>query len=105
MRWVRATLGSLLTIGGVGLTIGIVWAAGIPTYPCAEGIPQPSHWIYAGLVLFAVGVVVVVLVGTTLTAEEPIFKWVCRAIALVEALAAFWLAHYLSAKYSHYMCG
>jgi len=104
MRWVHATLGSLLALGGTGLTVGFVWAVGIPTYLCAE-VPHPSSWIYAGLVLFAVGVLIAVLVGALLIEETPILRRIYIGIALVEAATAFVLGIYLSAKYSHYECG
>lgn len=104
-RRVHVVLGSLLTLGAAGLTIGVVWAAGVPTYPCAEGVPHPSSWIFAGLLLFAGGTVAAVLVGSVLIEEPPIVRWTYLGIALVESATAVWLASDLSAKYSHYMCG
>jgi len=102
---VHAKLGSLLVLGGIGLTVGAVWAAGIPTYACAEGVPRPTGWIYAGLVLFAAVALIAALVAASRLGETPILAWIYVGIALVEAAAASWLVVFLRAKYSHYQCG
>jgi hypothetical protein len=105
MDRVHATLVSLLACGGAGLTVAAVWVVGLPTYACAEGVARPSDWIYAGLVLFAGGILVAGLLGAALLEDTRIPGWVYFVIALVEAVTALALALHLSAKYSHYECG
>jgi len=60
VRWPHAALSSMLALGAIGLIVGAVWIAGIPTNLCDEGI-SASGWIYVGFVLFALGVPALVL--------------------------------------------
>src|SRR6476620_2566195 len=63
LRWPHAALGSVLGLGGIGLIVGAVWIAGIPTLACTEGM-SVNGWIYAGFILFALGLPAFVIWGT-----------------------------------------
>jgi hypothetical protein len=49
-RWPHLALSSVLSLGGIGLIVGAVWIAGIPTLACTEGM-SVNGWIYVGFVL------------------------------------------------------
>ena len=103
MRPAQAGLGSLLTVGAAGLTAGYAWAAGLPA--CAELAPHVAGWVYAGLALFAGGVLASVLLGARLMEEAQILRRIYVGFALAEAATALALAYYVAAQYSHYACG
>lgn len=101
----QAAVISVLALGAAGLAAATVWVDGIPTYLCAEGVPRPSDWIYAGLFLFALGLPIVVFLGTLIIDENPSLQRLFVAIALAEGVTSVVIAIYLDAKYSHYECG
>jgi hypothetical protein len=102
VRWPHVALSSILALGAIGLLVGAAWIAGLPTEMCDEGI-SPSGWIYAGFILFALGLPAVVLRGTLLLHEDVHRYYV--AAALGEAVLSLVLALYLGSKYGHYQCG
>src|SRR6476659_940438 len=63
LRWPHVALGSVLGLGGIGLIVGAIWIARIPTLACTEGM-SVNGWIYAGFVLFALGLPAFVIWGT-----------------------------------------
>jgi hypothetical protein len=102
VRWPHVALGSALGLGGIGLIVGAVWIAGIPTYACTEGM-SASGWIYVGFILFALG-----LPGSAIWATLHLHEDVHRyyvAAAVAEAVVSLALALYLGSKYGHYQCG
>jgi hypothetical protein len=101
-RWPHVALGSVLGLGGIGLIVGGVWIAGIPTLACTEGM-SVSGWIYAGFVLFALGLPAVVIWGTLQLRDDLHRYYVAAAIA--EGVVSLALALYLGSKYGHYRCG
>jgi hypothetical protein len=105
MRRPHVALISVLALGAVGLAAVVLWASSIPTRLCDEGVARPSDWIYAGLFLFAVGLPLVVFVGTTFIEESPRLQRLFVAIALAEGIGAVAIVLYLNGKYSHYECG
>lgn len=95
-----------LALEAAGLTVAAVWAHGLPTHLCDEGVPRPSAWIYAGILLFGLGVSVVALfLSATLIQDNRILQSSYAGLALAGAIAAILIAFYLEGKYSHYMCG
>ena len=102
LRWPHVALGSVLGLGGIGLMVGAVWIAGIPTLACTEGM-SVSGWIYAGFILFALGLPAFVIWGTLQLHEGPHGYYVAAAIA--EGVISLALALYLGSKYGHYQCG
>jgi hypothetical protein len=92
-------------VGAIPLAIAAVWVSSVPTYACDEGVPSPSGWIYAGLLLFALGLPTAVFLLMLMVDEEPRFYLLFAAIALVEGAAAVVIAVYLAGKYGHYQCG
>lgn len=94
----------VLALGAVGLAVAAVWVISVPTYACDEGL-QPSGWIYAGLLLFALGLPIVVFFRTLTLDENPRLRLLFVAIALVEGVASVVIAIYLHGKYGHYQCG
>lgn len=102
VRWPHVALGSVLGLGGIGLTLGAVWIAGIPTLACTEGMGV-NGWVYAGFVLFALGLPAFVIWGTMQLREDVHRYYVAAAIG--EGLIALALALYLGSKYGHYQCG
>jgi hypothetical protein len=102
VRWPHLALSSVLGLGGIGLMVGAVWIAGIPTYACAEGM-SVNGWIYAGFILFALGLPAFVIWGT-LQLHEGVHRYYVAA-AMVEAAISLALALYLGGKYGHYQCG
>lgn len=103
VRWPHVALSSVLAVGAIGLTAGAAWIVGIPTYQCDEGIASPSNWIYAGFVLFALGLPALVVLGM-LRLQDDVHR-IYIAIALGEAVVSLVLAVYLAGKYGHYRCG
>src|SRR5215470_12018996 len=102
VRWPYVALSSVLALGAIGLIVGAVWIAGIPTYLCDEGI-SASGWIYVGFVLFALGVPPLVFWGT-LQLHEGVHRYYVAA-AIGEGVISLALALYLGSKYGHYQCG
>jgi hypothetical protein len=102
VRWPHVALSSILALGAIGLIVGTAWIVGIPTYTCDEGI-SPSDWIYAGFILFALGLPALVFRGTLLLHENVHRYYVAAAIG--EAVISLALALYLGSKYGHYQCG
>jgi hypothetical protein len=82
--------------------IGAAWIVGIPAHTCDEGI-SPSGWIYAGFILFALGLPALVFRGTLLLHENVHGYYVGAAIG--EAVISLALALYLGSKDRHYQCG
>jgi hypothetical protein len=99
----HAAPAAALALGAVGLAVADVWVSSVPTYACDEGVPRPSGWIYAGLLLFAVGLPIVVLFQTWALDEKLRLLFV--ALALAEGVASVVVAIYLGGKYGHYQCG
>lgn len=93
----------MLALGATGLIVGAAWIAGISTYSCDEGVSSPSGWIYAGFILFALGLPALVFRGTLRLHED--FHRYYIAIAMAEAVISLALAVYLGSKYGHYQCG
>jgi hypothetical protein len=62
-----------------------------------------SGWIYAGFVLFALGLPAVVIWGTLQLRDDLHRYYVAAAIA--EGVVSLALALYLGSKYGHYRCG
>jgi hypothetical protein len=102
VRWPHVTLGSMLGLGAIGLIGGAVWIAGIPTLACTEGM-SVSGWIYAGFILFALGLPAFVIWGTLQLHED--FPRYYVAAAMAEGFVSLALALYLGSKYGHYRCG
>ena len=102
VRWPHVALSSVLTLGAVGLIVGAVWIHGIPTYACDEGI-SVSGWIYAGFILFALGLPAFVIWGT-LQLHEGLHRYYVAA-AIAEGVISLALALYLGSRYGHYQCG
>jgi hypothetical protein len=102
LRWPHVALGSVLGLGGIGLIVGAVWIAGIPTLACTEGM-SVNGWIYAGFILFALGLPAFVIWGTLQLQEGLHGFYVAAAIA--EGVISLALALYLGSKYGHYQCG
>ena len=102
MRWPHVTLGSVLGLGGIGLIAGAVWVAGIPTLACTEGM-SANGWVYAGFILFALGLPALVIWGT-LQLHDDLHRYYVAA-AIGEGLVSLALALYLASKYGHYECG
>ena len=102
VRWPHLALSSVLGLGGIGLIVGAVWVAGIPTYACTEGMAV-SGWIYAGFILFAVGLPAAVVWGA-LQLHEDVHRYYAAA-AIAEAVASIALALYLGSRYGHFQCG
>jgi hypothetical protein len=102
VRWLHLSHGSLLGLGGIGLILGAVWIAGIPTLACTEGM-SVSGWVYAGFILFALGLPVSVIWGT-MQLREGVHRYYVAA-AIGEGVVSIALALYLSGKYGHYQCG
>jgi len=101
-RWPHVALGSVLGLGGIGLIVGAVWIAGIPTLACTEGM-SVNGWIYAGFILFALGLPAFVIWGT-LQLHEGLHRYYVAA-AIAEGVTSLALALYLGSKYGHYQCG
>ncbi|HVC86977.1 MAG TPA: hypothetical protein VNC40_06060 [Gaiellaceae bacterium] len=95
----------VLALGAITLAVAAVWAISVPTYACDEGVPPPSGWIYAGLLLYAIGLPIVLFFRTLGVDENPRLQWLFVAIALVEGVASVAIAIYLNGKYGHYQCG
>src|SRR5262249_47579911 len=91
-RWPHVALSSVLALGAIGLILGAVWIAGIPTYLCDEGI-SVSGWIYVGFVLFALGLPALVFWGTLQLREDVHRYYVAAAIG--EGVISLALALYL----------
>jgi len=102
LRWPHVALGSVLGLGGIGLIVGAVWIAGIPTLACTEGM-SVNGWIYAGFILFALGLPAFVIWGT-LQLHEGLHRYYVAA-AIAEGVISLALALYLGSKYGHYQCG
>ena len=102
LRWPHVALGSVLGLGGIGLIVGAVWIAGIPTLACTEGM-SVNGWIYAGFILFALGLPAFVIWGT-LQLHEGVHRFYVAA-AIAEGVISLALALYLGSKYGHYQCG
>jgi hypothetical protein len=102
VRWPHVALSSVLGLGGIGLTVGAVWIAGIPTYACTEGM-APNGWVYVGFILFALGLPTAVIWGT-LQLHENVHRYYVAA-AVAEAVISFALALYLGSHYGHFQCG
>jgi hypothetical protein len=102
-RWPHVALSSVLALGAIGLIVGAAWIGGIPTSLCDEGVASPSGWIYAGFILFALGLPACVFWGT-LRLHEDVHRYYI-AVAIGEALISLALMGYLSSKYGHYQCG
>jgi len=102
LRWPHVALGSVLGLGGIGLIVGAVWIAGIPTLACTEGM-SVNGWIYAGFILFALGLPAFVIWGT-LQLHEGLHRYYVAA-AIAEGVTSLALALYLGSKYGHYQCG
>ena len=102
LRWPHVALGSVLGLGGIGLIVGAVWITGIPTLACTEGM-SVNGWIYAGFILFALGLPAFVIWGTLQLQEGLNGFYVAAAIA--EGVVSLALALYLGSKYGHYQCG
>lgn len=62
-----------------------------------------SGWIYAGFVLFALGLPAGVIWGTLQLRDDLHRYYVAAAIA--EGVVSLALALYLGSKYGHYRCG
>jgi hypothetical protein len=95
----------VLALGAVGLVVAAVWATSIPTYACDEGVPSPSGWIYAGLVLFALCLPIAFYLRTLTVYENAGLQRLFVAVALAEGVASVLIAIYLNGKYGHYHCG
>jgi hypothetical protein len=95
----------VLALGAVGLAVAAVWVNSIQTFACDEGVPPPSGWIYAGLLLFAVGLPVVVILRTLTVDENPGLQLLIAGIAVAEGVASVVIAIWLNGKYGHYQCG
>jgi len=102
MRWPHVALSSVLSLGAIGLIVGAVWIAGIPTHLCDEGI-SASGWIYVGFVVFALGLPAFVIWGA-LQLHEGVHRYYVAA-AIGEGVVSIALALYLGSKYGHYECG
>jgi len=102
LRWPHVALGSVLGLGGIGLIVGAVWIAEIPTLACTEGM-SVNGWIYAGFILFALGLPAFVIWGT-LQLHEGLHRYYVAA-AIAEGVTSLALALYLGSKYGHYQCG
>ena len=102
LRWPHVALGSVLGLGGIGLIVGAVWIAGIPTLACTEGM-SVNGWIYAGFILFALGLPAFVIWGT-LQLHEGLHRYYVAA-AIAEGVTSLALALYLGSKHGHYQCG
>jgi hypothetical protein len=102
LRWPHVALGSVLGLGGIGLIVGAVWIAGIPTLACTEGM-SVNGWIYTGFILFALGLPAFVIWGT-LQLHEGLHRYYVAA-AIAEGVISLALALYLGSKYGHYQCG
>jgi hypothetical protein len=84
----------------------VVWAVGLPTYLCDEGISVPGgDWVYAGLLMFALALPILVFLGTLIVEPSPTLQRIYLGVALAEAATAVVLVIYLSVKYSHHECG
>jgi hypothetical protein len=92
----------VLGLGGIGLALGAVWIAGIPTLACSEGM-SVSGWVYFGFILFALGLPAFVIWGT-LQLHEGVHRYYVAA-AIGEGVISLALALYLGSKYGHYQCG
>jgi hypothetical protein len=101
-RWPQVALGSMLGLGGIGLILGAVWIAGIPTLACTEGMTV-GGWVYFGFILFALGLPASVIWGT-LQLHEGVHRYYVAA-AVGEGVISLVLALYLGSKYGHYQCG
>ena len=102
VRWPHLAVSSLLVLGALGLIAGAVWIAGIPTYSCDEGI-SANGWVYAGFILFALGIPAFAVWGT-LQLHEDVHRYYVAA-AIGEGVIALALALYLGSKYGHNHCG
>ena len=102
VRWPHVALSSILALGAIGLIVGAAWIVGTPTYACDEGI-SPSGWIYAGFILFALGLPPLVF-WVTLLLHENVHRYYVAA-AIGETVISLALALYLGSKYGHYQCG
>jgi hypothetical protein len=105
VRWPHAALVAVLALGAGGVAVAALWVISIPTRLCDEGVAGPSDWIYAGLLLFALCLPLVVFLGALIIDESPRLQPLFAAIALAEGVAAVVIAIYLNGKYSHYQCG
>ena len=106
MRWLHIPLGSVLAVGAAALIVGAVWIGGQPRYLCDEGIHDPNGWKYVGFALFAVGLPVLVFLGTLMLDESLAVKRIYMAVALGESAVAIALAIYLNGKWTgNYQCG
>jgi hypothetical protein len=101
-RWPHLALGSVLGLGSVALIAAATWVVEQPSYLCDEGV-SPNGWIYAGFILFALGLPAFVIWGV-LQLHEDVHR-VYVAIAVGEAVVSLALALYLGSKHGHYSCG
>ena len=62
-----------------------------------------SGWIYAGFILFALGLPAFVIWGT-LQLQEDLHRYYVAA-AIAEGVISLALALYLGSHYGHYHCG
>jgi hypothetical protein len=65
-----------------------------------RGVSSPSNWIYAGFILFALGLPVAVIWGTMQLHENAHRYYVAAAVA--EGVLSLALALYLTSHYGHY---
>lgn len=86
----------------MGLTLGAIWIARIPTLSCDEG-RSPDTWIFAGFILFALALPAAVIWGT-LQLHDDIHRYYVAA-ALTEGAVSLALTVYLGSKYGRYQCG
>ena len=98
MRGTHAALVSVLGLGAIGLTAATVWAVGLRGGLCTYA---PSGWVDVALLLFAVGLVIVVFLGTLSIDETPTLQRISMGMGVVEAAAAVALVVYLLAKFTH----
>jgi hypothetical protein len=98
VRGMHAALVSVLGLGAIGLAVTAAWAAGLRGGLCTN---TPSGWIDVALLLFAVGLVIVVFLGTMSIDETPTLQRIFMGMGVVEAAAAVALVVYLLSKFTH----
>jgi hypothetical protein len=104
-RWRLLRVPATLGAGVAGLTVAASWISGIAMSVCDEVTPGPSGWVYAGLLLFAVGIAAVGVVGAIVTERSRILATAYLAIGVIEGATAVVLFFWLLGKYGHYNCG